>query len=296
MASGGYWRGLFNRFAPRNNSAAGETVSQQSMTGLLHRIQQLESHLIRRSVYIGDHECLTKLTSGHKIYVDTRDVSIASHLMIDGHWEPWVARVLMPLVKPGMKVCDIGANFGYYTLLMAQAVGAEGHVWAVEANPRMTYLLRKSLSVNGLTPRTTLLEVAAWDSETEIDFVVTDSMSGGGRVRERASNKPDQLRVPARPLDKLIKGPLDVIKIDVEGAEERALTGLARAIEASPQLSIVTEFYAPAFGDPLGFLTRLAAQGFTARVIRPEGLGPELQPSEMIEALGKTLGYVLLTR
>jgi FkbM family methyltransferase len=202
----------------------------------------------------------------------------------------------MPLVKPGMRVCDIGANFGYYTLLMADAVGAEGHVWAVEANPRMTYLLRKSLSVNGLTSRTTLLEVAAWDSETELDFVVTDSMSGGGRVRERASMKPDQLRVSARPLDQLIEGPINVIKIDVEGAEERALAGLTRTIDASPQLSIVMEYFAPAFTDPDAFLVAMAARGFTVRVIHPEGLGPALKPDRIVETMGRTLGYVLLTR
>jgi FkbM family methyltransferase len=264
---------------------------------LLNRLRAIESELARRTVYLGDHECLTRMVSGHKIYVDSRDVSIASHLMIDGCWEPWIAAVLMPLVRPGMRVCDIGANFGYYTLLMASAVGAEGHVWSVEANPRMVGLLRKSVAVNGLGKRVTLIEAAAWDRDEPLDFFVNDAMSGGGRVRPPgARGGGERTTVAAKRLDGLIDGPLDVIKIDVEGAEERALAGLAATIDASPRLAIVMEYYAPAFRDPVAFFEAFAAKGFSGQVIRPAGLGPELAPGALVGDLAQDLGYVLLQR
>lgn len=298
MATSDYLRGVLGRLAPgwRSRSRSG-TAPGVDGAGLLQRLQKIEADIVRRTVYLGDHECLTRLVSGHKIYVDSRDVSIASHLMIDGCWEPWVAGVLMPLVKPGMRVCDIGANFGYYTLLMASAVGAGGRVWSVEANPRMIGLLKKSISVNGFNRRVTLIEAAAWDSEDTLDFVVNDEMSGGGRVRKPGARASvGRMSVAARPLDALIDGPLDVIKIDVEGAEERALNGMAKAIDASPGLAIVMEYYAPAFTDPVAFFARFAAQGFSAQAIRPQGLGPALDPAAMVGDLASELGYVLLAR
>lgn len=102
------------------------------------------------TVYLGDFTALARLRTGHKSYVDTRDVGIASHLMMDGHQEPWVERVLIKALKPGMTFCDIGANFGYYTLLGANAVGSGGKVFAFECNPRLFNLLNQSVLVNGL--------------------------------------------------------------------------------------------------------------------------------------------------
>ncbi len=60
--------------------------------GLLLRIRALEAGLARlaagQTIYLGDHEALTRLHTGHRIYVDTRDVGICSHLILEGRWEP----------------------------------------------------------------------------------------------------------------------------------------------------------------------------------------------------------------
>jgi FkbM family methyltransferase len=291
MAGNGFFKRALRGLAPARHDGDGGSDR------LLNRLRAIESELARRTVYLGDHECLTRLVSGQKIYVDSRDVSIASHLMLDGCWEPWIAAVLMPLVRPGMRVCDIGANFGYYTLLMASAVGVEGRVWSVEANPRMVQLLRKSVAVNGFGKRVTIVEAAAWDREETLDFFVNEAMSGGGRVRPPGvRGNADRTAVAAKPLDGLIEGPLDVIKIDVEGAEERALAGLAATIDASPRLAIVMEYYAPAFRDPAAFFEGFAAKGFSAQAIRPIGLGPALTPAALVADLAQELGYVLLQR
>ena len=82
------------------------------------RLTNLEASLRRlelsQTIYLGDHEALTRLHTGHRIYVDTRDIGIASHLMLEGRWEPWIEQVLIPAIKPGMRFLDVGANFGYY--------------------------------------------------------------------------------------------------------------------------------------------------------------------------------------
>ncbi|MFM7779640.1 MAG: hypothetical protein ACKPB8_12950, partial [Alphaproteobacteria bacterium] len=68
------------------------------------RLRRLE---LSQTIYLGSHEALTRLHTGHRIYVDTRDVSIASHLMLEGRWEPWVERALIPAIKPGMRFVDV---------------------------------------------------------------------------------------------------------------------------------------------------------------------------------------------
>lgn len=260
------------------------------------RLAALELNANRRSAYLGDHTCLTHLLTGQKIYVDTRDVGIASHLMLSGNWEPWIANVLMAYVKPGMRVCDIGANFGYYTLLMAAAVGERGRVFSVEINPRMLELLHKSIRVNGYDERVTLLEVAAWDRDENLSLTFDENYSGGGYVRPAPARETASALTPGRRLDALIDGPVDVIKIDIEGAEQRALAGLEKTIAASKRLVIVMEFMAASFTDPVGFLTSYAAKGFRIDSITPGGLQGADSPAEIVASLSGNLGYLLLVR
>ena len=90
------------------------TTLQAQVTALAQEVRTLRNG---QTIYLGDHEALTRLYTGHRVYVDTRDVGICSHLMLEGRWEPWIEAVLRQTVKPGMRFADVGANFGYYTLL-----------------------------------------------------------------------------------------------------------------------------------------------------------------------------------
>ena len=80
---------------------------------------------------------MTRLTDGHHLFVDTRDRTVGTHLIAHGFWEQWIHHVVCQLVRPGDKVVEVGANFGYYTIALAVMAGCEGHVTAFEANPRL---------------------------------------------------------------------------------------------------------------------------------------------------------------
>jgi FkbM family methyltransferase len=250
-----------------------------------------------RAVYIGNNEAIACLNSGLRLYVDTRDIGISSHLMTIGDWEPWIRRVLMGLVRPGMRVLDIGANFGFYALLMARAVGNDGEVFAVEANPHLLQFLKKSISVNGLGQRIRLIEKAACDRNARLSFSYDVQWSGGGRLSEAPSIAANVVTVDvdAVPLDSLIKGPVNVIKIDIEGGEELAFRGMKRLIDSSPSLAIVMEYSKSAFQDPSGFWTGFHGKGFKFRLIEPSGLSGYLSPSEVL-AIEEDTRYLLLER
>lgn len=85
----------------------------------------------------GQGTLLCRVLGGALCYVDAADVSVAPHLAMDGFWETWNSVALGRSVRRGWRVADVGANHGCYTLLLAMLVGPEGHVTAIEPNPRL---------------------------------------------------------------------------------------------------------------------------------------------------------------
>src|SRR5258707_8071492 len=117
---------------------------------------RLEDAIRRRvqTAYLGDGLVLARILGRQKILLNGSDRGFACHLMLDGFWEMWLTQFLAGQVKPGMTVVDVGANFGYYTVLFADAVGDAGRVIAVEPNPDAAALLRETVLLNGYAPRT----------------------------------------------------------------------------------------------------------------------------------------------
>ena len=70
-----------------------------------------------------------------------------------GTYEPELQQAIKELVKPGMVAYDVGANIGYITILLAQAVGEAGRVFAFEALPGNVERLRVNLGFNELEVR-----------------------------------------------------------------------------------------------------------------------------------------------
>lgn len=264
----------------------------------------LERVTAGQTIYLGDHEALTWLHTGQRIYVDTRDLGICAHLMTAGRWEGWVERALARLVRPGMRFADVGANFGYYTLLGARWVGATGQVFAFEANPAIAAKLRKSITVNGYTGRVRLFAVAAHDAAARLRFTFSHELSGGGSLADGATEgfATHAIEVPAARIDDLLAEvpAIDVMKFDVEGAEPAALAGAAALIARSPTVALVVEFHAGTVGAEHGgalpFLRRFAQDGFSLALIEPEGTTGRLSAEAVLDRLGPKLGYLLLRR
>ena len=78
--------------------------------------------------YLGNQTAICRVLGNYKLYVDTDDTGFGSHVLLDGYWEMWLTIFFARLIKPGMTVIDVGANFGYYTLLFGTLVEDSGHV------------------------------------------------------------------------------------------------------------------------------------------------------------------------
>jgi FkbM family methyltransferase len=234
-------------------------------------------------VYLGDHLALVATRWGAKLVVDTRDALLAPWLLSDGLWESHVTGWLQRTLRPGQVFVDVGANIGYFTVLGGQLVGQRGAVVAVEAHPDLAGLLRRNVISNGMRDRVAIWHRAAWSSTTTLAFhqrvhYAANSSVGsvGAEGLSELGDTEAQVDVQAAPVDDLLAGSrqVDVLKVDVEGAEVHAFTGLARTLDANPGLTVMFE-WAPEqlaqVGDtPEALVDLLAGYGFGFRLLEDD--------------------------
>lgn len=228
---------------------------------------QAEAAILQRvtSAYLGDHTALVRVLGRYKLYVDTRDRGFGSHVLLDGFWEIWLTLFCARNVKRGMTAVDVGANFGYYSVLLGELVGADGHLVSVEPNPHAADLLGRSIEINGMSRQTRIAGVALGSApEGSAPLYVPHSEPKNALiVSENFVPRAEHgkvVRVPVTTLDKLgaDSSRIDFIKIDAEGAEEAIFKGMKETI-ARHQPIIVVEFNAARYSDAGGFIDQLAA-------------------------------------
>jgi len=241
---------------------------------------EAEIRALCRSNYLGDHASLCRVLGRYKMFVDTQDIGIASHLMMDGFWEMWVTEAMLRSVRRGSVVIDVGANLGYFTLLLADLTGPEGRVLSFEPNPKLAALLDKSLQVNGFAGFTDFHRIALGAGESELRLEVQDSSPGGGRVllpgTVRSTNTTSEVNVPVRRLDTIEHAlAAEFIKIDVEGFEQQVWHGMTGILKQKKPLTIFMEFTIQRYDDAAGFLAEVLAYGFSLGIVHPlEGVRP----------------------
>lgn len=197
----------------------------------------------------------------------------------------------LPSLAPAAPVFyDVGANIGLYTRFALSRLSA-ARVVAFEPWQPNVSLLRENVALAGAAERVTIVETALSDENGQLEFQVDDvqSTSGtldkvtGGRPAEGRGNlrlAPKLTRVPSRRLDDLVgEGGLpapDVLKIDVEGAEDLVLSGAERLLaERRPHLLV--ELHGEAAARAV--VARLLELGYRchgrgSRALLPDGEGP----------------------
>jgi FkbM family methyltransferase len=143
-------------------------------------------------------------------------------------------------LKPGQTFVDIGANYGYFTMLAARQIGASGRVVAFEANPNLQKMVKKSSERNGFQRRVVSTDVALSDSnQDKVTFYVSTDPSQMGistmhpwHGHIHAGNLPagNTITVKTVRFDDCVKSSevtaIDMMKLDAEGAELQVLRGM----------------------------------------------------------------------
>jgi FkbM family methyltransferase len=258
--------------APQKPSSASPVPS--NLVDLVQRAAQGQN--ATKAIYLGDHLALAQVLDRFKMYVDTRDIGIAPHLMVSGHWELWITKVFCELMRPGMVVVDVGANFGYYTLLAAAGIHLNSHVHAIEADPRTFEILNRNVEVNGYDQIVKTYNFAALNTRHEVTFHQYQNHFGSNGIFSDPADPRiiKSVQVPGMPLDEIITTPVDLMKIDAEGCEPLIFEGMQQLIQRSPNLQILMEF-APhmirATIDPVEFLNRIRRAGLNVKGVSYDG-------------------------
>lgn len=174
-------------------------------------------------------------TRAGKLYLDLSESAMMLARVLRGY-ETEHHAALESLLEPGAVFVDVGANKGDFSLLAARLVGSAGRVLAVEPEPQNRRWLDRTIELNGVGDVVSVAEVAL-DAEDGSATLHLGEMSGWHSLTPGASTG-GAVTVATRRLDSLLTDHgldrVDVVKIDVEGAELRVLAGasglLARAV------------------------------------------------------------------
>ncbi len=232
---------------------------------------------IRRVPVVGDlaHSLVRKvLPAGARVTVTVRSSLAAGLLLsVNPRYEAGYAAGVheIPLLKSlashlqrGDVVYDVGAHIGFICLVAARLVGSEGKIYAFEADPENAQRILEHKRMNSL-PQIELVHTAVWSECTTLSFRrdPDSSSRNTGAVSGIAGDdtNPGAIAVEAVTLDHFAieHRPPAVVKIDVEGAEERVLEG-AEALFRKSQPKLICEIHnAEAAG---GVSKWLAAHGY----------------------------------
>ena len=228
----------------------------------------------------------TVKVQGNIMYVDVNS-NFKTPLGSD-HYERYETSLFQKEVKEGMTVVDLGAHIGYYTLIAARLVGKNGRVFSFEPEPDNYSLLVKSIEANGyknITPvqkavsdkvGTTKLFVSPtdagvhsiynpheWRKCIEVETVTLDGFFGEGKDR------------------------IDVIKMDIEGAEPAALQGMRKILTKNRDIKIFSEFFPEPIRrggcSPEEYLNELVNFGFT--IFNIDERKEEIKPCDIVSLM-----------
>ena len=190
-------------------------------------------------------------------------------------YEPGVWRSLMNEIKPGDSFADVGVFIGLYTIAAAKRVGPAGHVMGFEPDNSCYRVASRHVQINGVQSTVDLIRAAVGDRNGVVSF---ENNNESGHI----TSKPGEAtaEVECVTLDRVLPDRhLDVLKIDVEGYEEKVLRGakdLLRDAARKPRV-IYIEVHPYAWRDvgttSDSLLNFLGEYGYEAFTIAGERVG-----------------------
>jgi FkbM family methyltransferase len=191
-----------------------------------------------------------------KLYL--RDETDLWGFLQNGEYEPEETELIKKLVKPSDVCIDIGANVGYFTVLMAKQCR---YVYAFEPEETNYELLKKNLEINQIK-NVDIYDYAVTNADELKILYLCEASHGMHRLYPSKHCKVGQI-VKAMQFDSMFDSPVDFIKMDIEGSEYGALKGMKNLL-TNNDITMVMEFHPPSiieYGanpkDIYDFLTEL---------------------------------------
>jgi FkbM family methyltransferase len=245
--------------------------AQDALAGTLGRIEMQMSAMQRQlaaltrtapargNVVLPGNRLLTRISlpdcfpHGDPIlFVNADDKLIVPKLAMNGWYEYESSLFVARNVRPNDHAIDVGANFGYYAVMMAVLAGWKGKVLAFEPHPGMADLLQENTLINWIEPWVKVVRAAVSDAEGTVKLYTSAARAAntGTTIPEIAPGYGKDFtftafETPTVRIDdqlEFLGGKVDFMKIDIEGAELLALRGARRTIAANPGIRIMMEW------------------------------------------------------
>ena len=250
-----------------------------SLRDKLHEgIRALRIDIAGSAVLYAAQEMDAIVTVGsYDLVVPTREAGLLSYLKRHGFGmiEPAVRATLQRHLRKGDVAVDAGANIGLHSIVMAQAVGPKGRLIAFEPLPHLAAAMSRSLMLNGLSAWSEVVQAALADGPGDVVIhAAAHSPISSIYALDGVATTP--INVPQTSLDVYIPpgGRVDLIKMDIEGAEALAWVGMARVVQENPGLKIIVEWSASHFAksghSPAELLEATRTAGFLPWLLRDD--------------------------
>ena len=210
--------------------------------------------------------------------------AVFAPMLATGGFEAETTRLLREVLTPGMHVLDVGANIGVMSLIAARAIGPSGTVDAFEPGPTIVATLRRNIAANGFSDRVHVNAMAVGSAPGSIQIHVAptgDALASiYAEAAETGGGKSVATDVRLTTLDEWgaeHQWPhVDLVKIDVEGAEIAVLEGMREMCRRSDGLKLIIEFNVRTLRiaalKPEDLFSALRARGFSRIRIIDYGL------------------------
>lgn len=196
---------------------------------------------------------------GSKMYINIKDrdpnmrKTFQAYALNRIH-EETTTRLFKQTVKKDDIVFDLGANIGYFTLLAAKLTGKEGRVYSFEPEPKNYNYLLKNIKLNNYD-NVLATQKAVSDKNGRTKLYICEHDTGHHTINQyegiknykpNTDNKENFIEIDTVTLDDFLRDKekvIDVIKIDIEGAEMLALSGMNETIKQNKNIKMFIEFF-----------------------------------------------------
>lgn len=229
------------------------------------------------------------ILKGKKIWINIKDKHISRNIILAGEWEVNETEFVKKFLKEGDVFVDIGANIGWFTLLAADIVGHKGKVYSFEARPDIYYYLNKSVMDSKFEDIVRTYNFALGDKVSVVNIFDIDQDNPGassiGRPNEFSGRS---WRVRMNFLDNIIGDVrINLIKIDVEGAEMLVFKGAHKILSDECRPVIVSEINPKALERVSGisgneYIRFMRNYGYKCFELRDGNLGEQINNLESL--------------
>ena len=258
----------FKRAVRNSVVAASRAVPQSVRSGLA---SSSYSHLVRKVLNWISGESNPVVRVGGPLGGQSMRVNWALHkTYVFGTYEPGVVQGLEELVQPGWTAVDVGANIGYFTLLMANRVGPQGKVIAFEPLAENFRILKENIQLNGhsnvIAENLALMSRAG---RIELRSATPGAITWVASVKIDQNSAVESQSVEAVTLDEYVQrkgiAKVDFLKIDVEGAEASVLEGATSVLDRDKPILLIEMHELDRFKDKHPAILKLLSHDYHLR-------------------------------